>query len=133
MLSATFSRTSMSISGSRLPMRDQTASYRHGRSEIVQETISPLMRGGTRCQISPQLDSEFGLTASVPFSPNHLGSRVMMARPTESARCAGWPTARNHTQRGHVVMPYRIRNHHSGGQNTTGIKAGDQSGSESMG
>jgi hypothetical protein len=30
-------------------------------------------------------------------------------------------------------MPYRIRNHHSGGQNTTGIKAGDQSGFESIG
>ena len=57
----------------------------------------------------------------------------MTARPAESARRAGWPTTRNHTQRGHAVMPYRIRNHHSGGQSTSGISATDQSGSESIG
>ena len=57
----------------------------------------------------------------------------MTARPAESARRAGWPTTRNQTQRGHAVMPYRIRNHHSGGQSTSGISATDQSGSESIG
>jgi hypothetical protein len=57
----------------------------------------------------------------------------MTARAAESARRAGWPTTRNHTQRGHAVMPYRIRNQHSGGQSTTGSSPTDQEGSEAIG
>ena len=57
----------------------------------------------------------------------------MTARPAETARWAGWPTPRNQTQRGHDVMPYRIRNHHSGSQRTSGMSATDQSGSEAIG
>jgi hypothetical protein len=59
--------------------------------------------------------------APAEWIPSHLGRRLMTARPAGSARCAGWPTTRNQTQRRQAVMPYRIRNDGAPARNHTAI------------